>query len=138
MDIKGDRKDSVAGNTIFAYTGQYCIQAQEIKLVATEDILNISNAGNIVMQTFGDGVYDTKLPTYPNLLRGGIIMNGKYIKQSGDGYGGPLMQYPYVYRYIPGIIATVPGVWGIDDNTGDQIHHNKEYSNEFEYDIIQA
>jgi hypothetical protein len=136
--VMGDKKEDVIGCVNYNYTGQYSTMAQEIKFVASEDILSISNEGNIVLQSFGEGVYDTKLPSYPNLLRGGIIMNGKYIKQSGDGYGGPLIEYPYVYRYLPALTTIVPGVWGVADNTGDQIHHNQQYSNAFEYDIITA
>jgi hypothetical protein len=141
LNVQGDKSEDVVGCVNCNYTGQYSVQAQEIKYIASEDLINISNTGNMIFQTFGFGPYDTKLPTYPasNLYRGGIIMHGAYIRETATGVNPTpnIPVVPFPYRYMPGIMLTPVNSWAIEKNTGNQIHNNKGigHSNFPEYDI---
>ena len=132
--IKGDESRNVVGSKSETITALYSINAFEAKVFTTEDILGISNTGNIIFQAFGSGPYNTKLPTYPNLTRGGIIFNGNYLKRSGKGDPGGV----YIYEYIPALTMPILPTEGIVDNTGTTIQHDLNYSPLFEYDILQA
>jgi len=140
--VKGDKSEDIVGSCNFNYSGNLSVNADEIKHTATEDMLNVSESGNIVLQSFGTGVYDTKLTTYPNLWRGGIILKGDYIRKTAVGGANTPDDGPgtYVYRYAPTITSTVPGIWAIEDNTGNEIHHNAATSviTQCEYDPLQG
>jgi len=122
LDIASAANIKVAGYTAFTF--------DELKISTSEDFIMTSASGNMVMQAMGSGPYTTKDEDNPNKLRGGIILNGNYIKQSGNG---TLIPTPWIYQYDPTQTDTIPPIPGIEDNTGTTIHHFYGYSSDLEY-----
>lgn len=128
-DYDKDFSLDIAGTSTIKVVGKNTIKQSELYLFTDEDAVVNSLSGNIILQANGFSTYNTKPQEYPNLIRGGIIFNGNYLKRSGKGDPGGV----WISESDPTCYMTIDPVHGIVDNTGEQIHHNYGYEGLPEY-----
>lgn len=109
--INGAENKSVIGSSNSSSIGSICLKANDITFLVDEDLVLASADGNIIMQAFGTGAYDSKPPDYPNKLRGGIIQKGNYIHRSGRGETDT-----YIWPSTP-VVTEIVTMDGIVDST---------------------